>query len=94
MTIMTGQTNAPRGESNGASQDPTEGHPQSTGGWCLCARSGDMWACQDRPRFDSDAEGRCCALGGVTRLAGTDRWDGYTARVLKDTPCEVTRAQR
>ncbi len=90
MTMTPEQQETPRVESNGVPQGPTEVRLQDTAGWCVCPRSDDNWRCQDRPRYDSDPDGRCCALGGTKTLTGTDRWDGYSARVLAQNPCEGT----
>lgn len=87
---MAEMQNTPRSEIQGVLHY-TEDAVDSTAGWCICARSGDMWHCQDRPRFDSDSQGRCCALGGIATLAGTDTWDGVSAQALRENPCEADR---
>jgi hypothetical protein len=93
--MMTEQQNGAQTEAGAPSLNTdasSHSHPQNTAGWCICARDGDRWMCQDRPRFDSDSEGRCCALGGIAKLAETDTWDRYSAQVLAENPCGGTDA--
>lgn len=104
--MMTEQQNAPRVESNGASQVVRTDliHPNGTeqparlgssGPYCDCPRTGDLWRCPVGGTSTCDPfSGACCALYATTMATGRETWDRAAEDALDGRPCPCGEADR
>lgn len=101
---MTGQQNAPRFEGYGASTDLNNEMPQATipparlgssGPYCNCPRTGDLWRCPVGGTSTCDPfSGACCALYATTLATGRETWDRAAEDALDGRPCPCGEADR